>query len=54
MAEVELADAIIRICDYCGEHGYDLEGAVREKLEYNLHREDHKLEVRRAAGGKSW
>lgn len=50
MAEVEMADAVIRICDYCGLHGYDLAGAVDEKLEYNLHREDHKAEVRRNGG----
>ena len=42
MAEVELADAIIRICDFAGYKGYDLSGAVKEKLEYNLHRADHK------------
>ena len=54
MAEVELADAIIRICDYCGYHNYDLEGAIMEKLEYNLHREDHTREHRAKEGGKKW
>ncbi len=54
MAEVEMADAVIRIMDYCGLHGYDLEGAMREKLEYNLTRQDHKREVREMEGGKKW
>lgn len=54
MAEVELADAFIRIADYCGRWGYDLEGAVQEKLEYNKNRADHKPENRVKEGGKSW
>ncbi len=54
MAEVELADACIRIFDYCGLHGYDLEGAIKEKLEFNKTREDHKQEVRELKGGKQW
>jgi hypothetical protein len=32
---VELADAIIRIADYCESLGYDLEGAIEAKLNYN-------------------
>lgn len=54
MAEVELADAIIRICDYAGAFGYDLEGAVTEKLAYNARRADHKPEARLGANGKRW
>lgn len=54
MEEVELADAIIRICDYAGWQGFDLAGAVMEKLEYNLHRADHKKENRAQEGGKQW
>lgn len=54
MVEVELADAIIRICDYCGRWGYDLGGAVVEKLEYNKHRADHKPENREKDGGKKF
>ena len=50
--EVELADAVIRIGDLCGFLGLDLGGAVIEKLAYNRAREDHKIENRRAAGGK--
>lgn len=54
MAEVELADCIIRICDYAGRFGYDLEGAVREKMAFNAVRPDHRREAREAAGGKQW
>lgn len=54
MAEVELADAIIRIMDYCGLKNYDIGGAVREKLEYNRVRQDHKPEERAKEGGKKW
>lgn len=54
MVEVELADAIIRIMDYCGRWGYDINGAVEEKLEYNSNRTDHKIENRLANGGKKW
>ncbi len=52
MAEVELADAVIRICDLAGVTGIDLGGAVAEKLEYNRTRKDHTREARAAAGGK--
>ncbi len=54
MIEVELADAVIRIADLCGALGYDLGGAIDEKLAFNATREDHKLEVRRQAGGKAY
>lgn len=54
MAEVELADAVIRICDYAGRWGYDLGGAIVEKLEYNANRADHKIENRIKDGGKKW
>lgn len=54
MAEVELADAMIRIADYAGKHGYDLEGAIAEKLMYNRQRADHKPEARNAPGGKQF
>lgn len=32
---VELADCIIRILDYCGKEGIDIEAAIRIKHEYN-------------------
>src|SRR5690606_6446752 len=54
MAEVELADAIIRICDFAGMKGYDLGGAIKEKLAYNLNRADHKRENREKDGGKKF
>lgn len=54
MAEVELADAIIRIFDYAGAFGYDLEGAYHEKMAYNATRSDHSHEARELAGGKKW
>jgi len=54
MAEVELADALIRIFDYAGGFGYDLNGAFWEKMEYNANREDHKHENRAKQGGKKF
>ncbi|WP_312759460.1 hypothetical protein [Pantoea brenneri] len=54
MAEVELADAIIRILDYAQAFGYDLEGAIEEKLEYNQQRHDHTREAREKVNGKQF
>jgi hypothetical protein len=54
MAEVEMADAVIRIADYCGRWGYDLGGAIMEKLEYNKTRADHSIESRLADSGKKF
>lgn len=53
-AEVELVDALIRIFDYAGHLGYDLEGAYQEKRQYNLNRADHKKESRLSENGKKW
>lgn len=52
MAEVEMADAIIRALDLAGHEGWDLAGAIIEKLYYNSKRLDHKIESRLASGGK--
>ena len=46
MIEVELADALIRICDLAGALQLDLGGAVAEKMAYNAIRPDHKKEAR--------
>jgi NTP pyrophosphatase (non-canonical NTP hydrolase) len=54
MLEVELADAVIRIADLAGALGYDLGGAIAEKMAFNVVRPDHKLEARAAAGGKAY
>lgn len=50
--EVELADTVIRILDYCGGRGLDLAGALIEKLALNAVREDHTPEARRGTNGK--
>lgn len=31
----EIADAIIRLLDYCGHKGWDIGGTIVKKLEYN-------------------
>lgn len=54
MAEVEMADTLIRIFDYCGAFGYDLEGAYREKTAYNASRLDHKREAENIAAGNGF
>lgn len=50
--EVELADAAIRIFDLAGGLGLDIGGAMAEKMEFNANRKDHKIENRKAEGGK--
>lgn len=54
MAEVELADCVIRLMDYAGGFGYDIGGALAEKLAYNAVRADHKRENRLKKGGKKY
>lgn len=54
MEEVEMADALIRILDYCAGHGLDIDGAYREKMAYNARRADHQVEHRKMAGGKKF
>lgn len=53
MIEVELADAVIRICDVAQGLGLDLAGALVDKTHYNAVRADHKIEAR-LAGGKQY
>lgn len=52
--EVELADAVIRICDLAGALGLDLGRALVEKMRYNAQRADHKMSNRAASGGKKF
>lgn len=54
MFEVELADCLVRIFDIGGGMGLDLGGAFIEKMEYNAHRSDHKIEQRKLQGGKAY
>ncbi len=54
MAEVELADTVIRVFDLAGAMNYDLGGAIAEKLAYNARRADHTHAHRNAAGGKAY
>lgn len=54
MIEVELADAIIRIGDLAECLKLDVVGAIAQKFEINAVRPDHKLEARRAKGGKKF
>lgn len=54
MAEVEMADAFIRMLDYVGAYNFDIDGAIAEKRAYNAIRKDHTKEHRQADGGKKW
>jgi hypothetical protein len=54
MAEVELADAIIRILDYAAGFKYDIGGAMFDKLKYNVTRQDHSHEARALQNGKKF
>jgi NTP pyrophosphatase (non-canonical NTP hydrolase) len=52
--DVELADCLIRIFDYCGARKIDIENAYQEKRLYNARRADHTHEARAAEGGKKF
>jgi NTP pyrophosphatase (non-canonical NTP hydrolase) len=54
MVEVELADVLIRVFDYCGEHNLDIGGAFMEKRNYNAIRKDHSYAERSKPNGKKW
>lgn len=54
LASTFLGCAFVRIFEYAGAHGYDLDGAVVEKRAYNATRVDHQAEARLAANGKKW
>lgn len=51
---VELADALIRICDLAGGLELPLATAFAEKLCFNQERADHKISHRMATGGKKF
>ncbi len=52
--EVELADTVIRILDFCAAQHLDIQGAIVEKLAYNDARADHKHSARAKRGGKKF
>lgn len=54
MMEVEIADTIIRLLDAAGANGLDVAGAIQEKRAFNAQRSDHKMENRKAEGGKAF
>jgi NTP pyrophosphatase (non-canonical NTP hydrolase) len=54
MREVEMGDALIRLCDTAGGYDMDLAGAIVEKMAFNAVRPDHKTENRLADGGKAY
>lgn len=54
MEEVELVDCLIRIFNYAGAYGLDLQGAFEEKMAFNETREDHTHKHRLADGGKKF
>ncbi|MNK78043.1 hypothetical protein D3C87_976610 [compost metagenome] len=51
-AEVELADAVIRILELGALMGYDVAEAIFDKMAYNKVRADHKPENRNKENGK--
>ena len=52
MEEVEMADALIRILDYCAGRKLDIGGAYVEKMRFNATRKDHTKEERLKPNGK--
>ena len=54
MVDVEMVDCLIRIMDFLGQKGVDVEQIFKDKMEFNQVREDHKLENRQKDGGKKY
>jgi len=52
--EEELADALIRIFDYCGDNNLRIGEAFVAKLQYNRNRQDHTNAARLSQGGKKF
>lgn len=49
-----IADVLVKI-NYAAKHfKFDLAGAIQEKLEYNMNRQDHKHEHRKQENGKKF
>lgn len=53
MLPVEVVDSVIRAFDLLGGLGFNVAEIMDAKLEFNAKREDHKLDNRKLAGGKS-
>jgi NTP pyrophosphatase (non-canonical NTP hydrolase) len=51
---VEMADVLIRVFDYCGAYGLDIQSAYDAKKAYNKVRSDHTHAARNAVGGKKF
>ena len=54
MLTVELADAVVRICNLAGGLRMSLGRALADKLRYNRNRADHQIANRLREGGKSY
>lgn len=54
MFETELADVMIRVHNIAGAFNLDLGGAMKEKIEFNATRSDHKMENRLKENGKKF
>jgi hypothetical protein len=54
MADVEMADVLIRLCDLAGARGVNLGEITVAKLAYNRQRADHKPANRALEGGKKY
>jgi len=54
MIDVELADAMIRICDLAGARAVPLGEILAAKMQFNAQRADHKPENRNLPGGKKY
>lgn len=50
--------SLVYIClstlDWCDNNGYNLVGAMKEKMEFNANRADHKIENRKKENGKKF
>lgn len=49
-----ISNALAEIDAYAKAFGYDINGALEEKLLYNANRADHKIENRKKEGGKKF